>query len=102
MKTQEKLHCNMSGRLFRWRPKYQRGMITQTGTMARTSTIEQWEAVYPCWCGITHRGDYAFEDWAHHNCEHNEALHQAVPDDPSYLICPLCGQTFTVKNAGDA
>ena len=55
----------------------------------------------PCRCGQIHRGDYAAEDWAHHNCFHDEGLAQ---DDviPEQAICVACGQTFELIPYGAA
>ena len=53
-------------------------------------TVEQ---VYPCHCGITHEGPYAIYAFGHHNCDHESPL---IALDPTYLICPLCGYTFTL------
>lgn len=53
---------------------------------------------YPCRCGETHKGDYALYGWAHHNCFHNDPLHEIDPENvPGYLMCPACGKTFWVK-----
>lgn len=55
---------------------------------------------YPCWCGATHRGDYGFYDWMHHNCFHSEPLVEVDPDlTPGYLMCPGCGLTFLVAGS---
>jgi hypothetical protein len=58
------------------------------------------DRVYPCRCGETHRGDYAAYDYAHHNCFHNEPLHEIDPENvPGYLMCPSCGKTFWIEGA---
>lgn len=51
------------------------------------------EPVYPCRCGVTHRGDYALYDWAHHNCFHDEPLSRLGDDQ---VMCPSCGEVFDV------
>ena len=48
--------------------------------------------IYQCRCGETHRGEYAAEDWAHHNCFHGEGL--SVDAGDCEAICPLCGEVF--------
>lgn len=66
--------------------------------MSETIHIENSERVYPCWCGETHRGPYAAYDFGHHNCLHREPLHR-LSDDLLDLVCPSCGQTFSVAPA---
>ena len=59
--------------------------------------IESGKAVYPCRCGVTHRGDYALTDFLHHECLHEEPLlHIAdLPDGTIQMCCPVCGADFT-------
>mgnify|MGYP001569414341 CR=1 FL=1 len=58
---------------------------------------------YPCRCGETHAGDYAIEDWNHHNCDHREWLLLPLPDqlpfrdtDECFAVCEECGASGTV------
>lgn len=51
--------------------------------------------VFPCRCGQTHGGDYAFEDWAHHNCFHEAPLNPLA--ETGDLLCPECGEVFNVS-----
>ena len=53
------------------------------------------QQVYPCRCGETHRGQYAAEDWAHHNCFHDDELLVDAGDDQA--MCSLCGNVFSLK-----
>lgn len=53
------------------------------------------ETVYPCRCGQTHRGDYAFEDWNHHECLHQATL---VLCEEGFVLCPLCGNAWDIRN----
>jgi hypothetical protein len=58
------------------------------------------ERYFPCRCGETHRGDYAFEEWNHHNCFHrSELVDIGRPYLPvrSYLLCMDCGEVFHVE-----
>ena len=51
------------------------------------------ERVYPCRCGGSHRGEYAVEDWNHHNCFHEAPL-WAVDAARGDYICADCGNDF--------
>ena len=52
------------------------------------------ERVYPCRCGQTHAGQWAFEEWAHHNCYHEgEWCVFPLGDGLHQLICVDCGKT---------
>ena len=62
----------------------------QTGTDSLTKWIEDGQEVYPCQCGETHRGDYAFYDWSHHTCRHEDGLW--VIDNLAY--CRACCYAF--------
>lgn len=84
-------------------------MSATTSSVNETIHIENGERVYPCRCGITHRGDYGFVDWSHHNCFHRGPLldlgamcGEDMNDTPvrSWLICGACGQTFNVEVQG--
>ena len=68
-----------------------------TGSAANeTIHLENGERVYPCRCGVTHRGPYAAFDYGHHNCFHDKPL-LVLPDiDP---MCPDCGETFLLEEA---
>ena len=72
-------------------------MIITTGTEATTIILEDGQQVYPCRCGETHKGDYGFDDYMHHNCFHDEPL---VCLGISYWICPVCGRTWTTQEEG--
>lgn len=66
-----------------------------TGTNNVTIFIEDGQVVYPCSCGKTHRGDYALEDFIHHNC-----LHPSPLIDLGYgPMCGDCGQVWAVRAA---
>lgn len=73
-----------------------------TGTSNQpTLYFENGEQVYPCRCGETHRGDYAYYDYWHHNCYHTsqpllvlEADVETEDGKQDYLWCVDCGQTF--------
>ena len=66
-------------------------MDEQTGTNVLTFHIRDGVATYPCRCGQEHSGDYAFEDWSHHNCFHKEPL---VVLGRGQAVCGLCGASF--------
>ena len=61
-----------------------------------TIHLEDGQQVYPCRCGETHRGEYAMEDFAHHNCLHEEKLLDWSDHGGGErgLLCPQCGQGF--------
>jgi len=65
--------------------------------MNTTMWFEKGEQVFPCWCGETHKGAYAEEDWNHHNCLHRDSLVLIHGDMPDYWICMPCGQTFNTE-----
>ena len=70
-----------------------------TSTSGQAIYIEDGQQVYPCRCGEIHRGDYACEQWNHHECFHRSPLVDiSAPDLPlrSYLICMDCGEVFYV------
>lgn len=66
-------------------------MVTHTSINALSVTT------YLCWCGKTHDGEYALEDWSHHNCFHRDPLVLVHEDLPDYWICMICGQTFDTE-----
>lgn len=71
------------------------------GSLQYTIHVEDGEVVYPCRCGVTHRGPYAFYNYGHHTCFHDAPLVRIAPEeDPDYLMCGACGQTFTVEQSG--
>ena len=67
-------------------------MPTKTDSGSYTIWIEDGEVVYPCRCGETHRGDCAICDYGHHNCDHDDILHQTH----GYGICVGCGKTMGI------
>lgn len=67
--------------------------MTETGTNNITAVYEDGQQVYPCRCGETHRGDYAFEMWNHHNCFHGPLWVQAGEDE---AMCSQCGELFDI------
>lgn len=73
----------------------------RTESSAATYHVEGGARVYPCRCGKTHRGTYAFEDWNHHNCLHDASLtHIPLDDDGGGdVMCPLCGASWEVHRA---
>lgn len=64
----------------------------KTGTDTYTSYFEAGQQVYPCRCGKTHRGDYAYEDWNHHTCFHGPMW--LIEEDQ--IICSQCGASWQV------
>lgn len=77
-------------------------MLTTTVTMSGTDKPRYFEAgqeVYPCRCGETHRGDYAVEDFLHHNCYHDEFLR--IGD--GQVVCTDCGKVSDLieKESGE-
>lgn len=62
-----------------------------------TIYVENGEQVYPCRCGVTHRGPYAAYDYGHHECFHDTPLIR-MGAEPDHLMCPSCGQTFWVED----
>ena len=52
------------------------------------------EMTYPCRCGQTHRGEYAAEDYAHHNCFHQAPLVRI--EETGDVVCPQCGNSWRV------
>ena len=52
------------------------------------------ERLYPCRCGETHSGQYAYEEWLHHNCYHDgEWVIFPLGKDMHQLICISCGKS---------
>ena len=70
-------------------------MATLLGTSAFTHYFEDGEEIYPCRCGLVHRGDYAAYDFGHHNCFHETDLIVEQNSDGKYqVICPDCGMSW--------
>lgn len=67
-------------------------MNVTTTSNSQTYYFEDIERVYPCRCGVTHRGDYAVYDYGHHNCFHPEWMF-LDSEIPRVLICVHCGET---------
>jgi len=58
--------------------------------------------VYPCRCGVTHRGDYSQEDWNHHNCYHGPFwLMDPLPGIEQQIMCSDCGEVFELRAANE-
>ena len=74
-----------------------------------TAHYEHNQRVYPCRCGNIHDGDYAAEDYAHHNCFHDCELVKMpkvgdLPDKPwqagvEQVDCPDCGKIWEIREA---
>jgi hypothetical protein len=64
-----------------------------TGSENYTKYFEDGEEVWPCRCGETHRGDYGFYDFIHHNCDHDDIV---VVHDFSFGYCGGCGKTINI------
>jgi len=72
-------------------------MTTITGTTNIPLTIIDAEGVgYPCRCGEIHRGDYALEDKAMHECLHGVDHLAVIPvsDGTFQMLCPECGMSW--------
>ena len=67
--------------------------MTVTGTTNISRSLEytdgQYEEVYPCPCGETHRGPYAIYDYGHHTCAHGPLW---LADEGA--LCSQCGAGF--------
>ena len=78
-------------------------MTSSGGSNSPTIHVnQQGERVYPCRCGETHSGQYAAEDFAHHNCAHDATLvclsDQSALDVGDYdVMCPMCGAMWNVR-----
>jgi hypothetical protein len=75
-------------------------MQVRTRTDSSTYTLwwEDGEAVYPCRCGETHRGDYGSYDAMQHDHDHDEVF-WGIAD---VGICTGCGKTIIVIDDRDA
>ena len=72
--------------------------MNKSGTASQTLYFGNGEEVYPCRCGQVHRGNYAVEDWNHHNCLHKEPLFRLPLVGKRWqAICMECGQMFQVN-----
>ena len=78
--------------------------ITISGSGAVTHYQEDGTQVFPCRCGSTHRGDYAMEDWAHHNCFHGPLLlmsDHGHDELKNQLLCVQCGEVFEMTRESE-
>ena len=74
-------------------------MVTNESTdpSSLTQVFEDGERVFPCHCGETHRGPYAFENWMHHACLHERGFVYYMKDIGfNDVMCDLCGATFPI------
>src|SRR5574340_430488 len=58
----------------------------------KTDGSLEYEQVYPCRCGATHRGEYAIYDYGHHMCFHDAPLVWIIKGVQA--MCSDCGKTF--------
>lgn len=73
--------------------------IKSTTTNYTTHVSANGEEIFPCRCGHTHRGEYGFYDYMHHNCFHSAPLIAIAKDEvPGYYMCPECGKTFWLED----
>lgn len=72
-------------------------MINYTNANTSTTFIEFGRQVYPCRCGVTHRGDFAAYDFAHHECFHTSQPLKWLDEQHDQMICGDCGQVFNVE-----
>mgnify|MGYP001572363894 CR=1 FL=1 len=70
-------------------------MTVTTKNSNYTRHIVDGEEVFPCRCGKTHQGFHAQEDWAMHECLHDDDL---LLFDPAGVICPQCGQSWCFRD----
>jgi len=69
--------------------------MLMTSAIGTTHIYENGERVWPCRCGKTHRGAYAQEDWAMHQCLHQADLMVSELSDGNYqVLCPDCGASW--------
>ena len=69
--------------------------IVETGTSSYSVILENGEQVYPCRCGVTHRGPYAIYDYGHHTCGHPSPL---IWCWEGQVMCGECGQVFGLED----
>jgi hypothetical protein len=84
-------------------PGTEGGGMTRTDTAQTNDTVHlEWtvgqepEPVYPCRCGVTHRGQYASYDYGHHNCPHRSIVAIDTMDGQLYCLCDACGAVLYV------
>jgi len=70
--------------------------VISTGTTTYTRYFEEEQEVFPCRCGETHRGDYAFYDSGHHECFHDGVLWW-LDEAIKHVMCSLCGNTWVIE-----
>ena len=73
-------------------------MVERVESSAETICIENGERVYPCRCGAIHRGDYAEEDYNHHNCLHDGDMWGI---GKYQVVCSQCGASWRVVPSGE-
>ncbi len=77
-------------------------METKTGTNDLSTNIGlDGKHIYPCYCGAIHEGEYAAEDFAHHNCLHEAEWMAWTVGKELQIICPLCGFAVPAKMQKD-
>ncbi len=75
-------------------------MMIKTSSSNWTQYYENGERVYPCRCGETHRGDYGFYDYMHHECFHDGVVWKITePGLPDLYLCSDCGKLFVLEAA---
>jgi len=67
-------------------------MMIKTASNNPTIFLEGDKQVYPCRCGETHKGDYGFYDWYHHECYHDALV--MLFNGVAY--CVECGKSITI------
>lgn len=74
---------------------------TESSSASSVAHFENGEQVFPCRCGVTHRGEYAAYDYGHHNCFHDAPLLFIESADPNEgdAMCPQCGKTWPMRHA---
>lgn len=70
--------------------------MPNTSSSVATVFFDQTGQVYPCRCGVTHVGDYAPEDFNHHNCLHPGPLIMFA-DLSDIIMCDECGEIWNIK-----
>lgn len=60
------------------------------------------QVVYPCRCGVSHRGPYAAEDRNHHECFHGSlVLLDPLGNQERQAMCTQCGEVFEILSEGN-
>ena len=67
----------------------------ETGATNHTIHLDKNGAYFPCRCGKEHRGEYACEDYLHHECLHESNL---VDIEYGLVLCPDCGNTWHLES----